>query len=228
MTTGRYPDSTGTEYNTRGLTTNLVRGRAGRHAPAAAALRPRAAVEYDGLVSPGGHLLTTAVAGATAVATTGSLPIAAGIVLGGFLIDVDHAIDYVVFDGQRDLRPGAFLRYYMEGRARRAVLVLHSYELLALLVLAVWWTDSSLLAGYVFGAVMHLGLDLRYNGKLTPRSIAAFYSFGYRLAHGFDAGSLLAYEGPPVSWAGFWATFFAEFTHRESVERQRQVAAPRV
>jgi hypothetical protein len=162
-------------------------------------------------VSPGGHLLTTAVACATAAATTGSLPIAAGIALGGFLIDVDHAIDYVLFERQRNLHPSAFLRYYMEGRARRAVLVLHSYELLALLAVLAWHEHSGLLAGYVFGAVMHIALDLRYNGELTPRSIAAFYSFAYRMSHRFDASVLLAYEGSPITWSGFWGTFFAEF-----------------
>jgi len=178
-------------------------------------------------VSPGGHLLTTAVACAAAAVTTGSLPISAGIVLGGFLIDVDHAIDYVLFDRQRNLRPAAFLRYYMEGRARRAVLMLHSYELLAVLAWLTWRLDSSLLAGYVFGAVMHLGLDLRYNGELTPRSIVAFYSFAYRLAHRFDARVLLAYAGPPTAWSGFWRTFFAEVRLGRRAARRRPVTAPR-
>ena len=86
-----------------------------------------------GRMSPGGHLVTTlAACGATAV-VTGSLTLTVGVAAGGFLIDVDHAVDYVFFDRQRDLRPGAFLRYYLEGRVQRAVLVLHSYELFALL-----------------------------------------------------------------------------------------------
>jgi hypothetical protein len=182
---------------------------------------------YDGSVSPGGHLLTTAVAGAAAAATTGSLPISAGIVLGGFLIDVDHAIDYVLFDGQRNLRPAAFLRYYMEGRARRAVLMLHSYESFAILAWLAWQLDSGVLAGYVFGAVMHLGLDLRYNGELTPRSIVAFYSFTYRLAHRFDAQVLLAYAGSPIAWSGFWRTFFAEFRRGGAAARRRPLTEPR-
>src|SRR5207244_2262304 len=66
-------------------------------------------------MSPGGHLVTTAVASAAVGYATGSLPLATAVAAGGFLIDLDHAIDYVVFDAQRDLRPGAFLRYYFEG-----------------------------------------------------------------------------------------------------------------
>ena len=64
-------------------------------------------------MSPGGHLVTTAIAGAAVYAATGSAPLLTGLVAGGFLIDIDHALDYVLFEGQRDLRPGAFLRYYL-------------------------------------------------------------------------------------------------------------------
>ncbi len=174
-------------------------------------------------MSPGGHLLTTAAACASAAMVTGSPAMTVGIALGGFFIDVDHAVDYVLFEGQRDLRPAAFLRYYMEGQARRAVLALHSYELLTVLACLAWWFDLTLLAGYVFGAVIHLGLDIRYNGEFTPRSITAFYSLGYRLAHRFDSQTLLAYSSPPVPWAGFWATFFGD-VRRSGARTRRQPA----
>lgn len=157
--------------------------------------------------------MTTAAACAVAAAVTAGLPgtesatIVAGIAAGGFLIDVDHAVDYVLFDGQRDLRPGAFLRYYLNGRARRAVLVLHSYELFALVLAAAWWTNSPWLEGYLIGALMHLALDIAVNGELTPRSIVPFYSFAYRASRRFSAPALL---GPPRSAApdGFWRAFF--------------------
>jgi hypothetical protein len=159
-------------------------------------------------VSPGGHLVTTAGACAAAAVLTESLPLTAGIAAGGFLIDVDHAVDYVLFERQRDLRPGAFLRYYLGGRVRRLVLVLHSYELFVLIGLLATWIDWLPLWGYLLGALMHLALDITFNGRLTPRSITAFYSFGYRLARGFDAGALL---GPVVFekvGPSFWTSFF--------------------
>lgn len=159
-------------------------------------------------MSPGGHLITTVAACATAAAATQSWPLTAGIAAGGFLIDVDHAVDYVVFDRQRDLRPGAFLRYYLEGRVRRVVLALHSWELMALLTALAWLAPSPWLVGYLLGASMHLALDLAFNGEIVPRSIVAFYSFAYRAAHRFDAGTLLG--GVPLSPAGerFWTAFF--------------------
>lgn len=160
-------------------------------------------------MSPGGHLVTTAVACAASAVLTESLPLTAGIALGGFLIDVDHAVDYVLVERQRDLRPSAFLRYYLGGRVRRAVLVLHSYELFALLLAAAWWTEALTLWGYLLGGLMHLALDLVFNGELTPRSIGAFYSFAYRLAHRFDTVALFGPSQDRIVAPGFWRAFFA-------------------
>jgi hypothetical protein len=164
-------------------------------------------------MSPGGHLLTTAAACAASLALTRGMPaadalaLAGGIAAGGFAIDVDHAVDYVLFDGQRDLRPRAFLRYYLEGRMRRTVLALHSYEAFALLTALGWWMDWLPLTGYLLGAFMHLALDILFNGEQTPRSIAAFYSFTYRAVHRFEATALLGDE-PRVVAETFWAAFF--------------------
>ena len=159
-------------------------------------------------MSPGGHLVTTAVACGTAAAITGDAALTASVAVGGFLIDVDHAVDYVVFERQRDLRPGVFLRYYLEGRTQRVVLALHSYELFALIALAAWWTGAAWLWGYLLGGLMHLALDLIYNGELTPRSIVRFYSFAYRVAHRFDTRALLGAPKIAPPPAEFWAAFF--------------------
>src|SRR5947207_13294563 len=87
-------------------------------------------------MSPGGHLVTTTIACAGAAVLTGSWAATAAVAAGGFFIDVDHVADYVLIERDRRLTPDAFLRHYLEGRTRRSVLVLHSYELLALLALA--------------------------------------------------------------------------------------------
>jgi len=159
-------------------------------------------------MSPGGHLVTTAVACAGAAALTGDWTAAAAVAAGGFLIDVDHAVDYVLFERDRRLTPDAFLRHYLEGRVRRSVLVLHSYELFAVLGLIAWWTGSLWLWAYLWGATLHLTLDLSFNGELTPRSIVAFYSFGYRLAHRFDARRLLGEPSLEPAPSSFWTAFF--------------------
>ena len=152
--------------------------------------------------------MTTFAACAAAGAATGSWPLVAGLAAGGFCIDVDHAVDYVVFERQRNLRPGAFLRYYLEGRARRVVLALHSYELFAVLIALALTTGNPWLMGYVGGSLMHLALDLAFNGEFTPRSIVAFYCFTYRALHRFDAARLLGTGPPRPVPAGFWRAFF--------------------
>jgi hypothetical protein len=158
-------------------------------------------------MSPGGHAATTAVASAATAFLSGSLPLAAAVALGGFFIDVDHAVDYWLFNRQRDLRPTAFLRYYLEGRAERVVLALHSWELFALLAAIGWWTGWPLLWGYLGGAAMHLLLDIAFNGELLPTNILAFYSFVYRAAHGFNGAALMG-QGNRAVPVKFWSAFF--------------------
>lgn len=156
-------------------------------------------------MTPGGHLVTTAITCGAVYAATGSVELTAGLAAGGFLIDVDHAVDYVLFDRQRDLRPETFLRYFLEGRARNVVLMLHSYELAGLLALLAWLSNWEWLWGYVLGLGLHLPLDLVFNGRFQPRGIAAFYSFAYRWHAGFQGSRLLDLErlGPvPDSFAG--------------------------
>lgn len=160
----------------------------------------------------------------------GPAPLTAGILLGGFLIDVDHAIDYVLVERQCDLRPAPFLRYYMDGRVRRHVLILHSYEMFTLLGLLAWWVNFLPLWGYLGGGLMHLGLDIIFNGRQTPRSIGAFYCFTYRLAHRFDTAALFGERKNPAP-AGFWRAFFEEFrpagaaTTSTGTSRQRAPSA---
>ena len=130
-------------------------------------------------MSPGGHAATTLVASSATVYLSGSLSLATAVALGGFLIDIDHAVDYLLFNRQWDLHPGKFLRYYLEGRAKRVVLALHSWELFALLAGIAWWTGWLLLWGYLVGAAMHLFLDIVFNGpprlRRASKVLAAFF-----------------------------------------------------
>ena len=159
-------------------------------------------------MSPGGHLITTAVAGAAVYAGTGSAALTAGLFAGGFLIDLDHVFDYVVFERQRDLRPSAFLRYYLEGRVRRVVLPLHSYELLVLLALLAWLSDRDCLWGYVLGTALHLPLDIIFNGRLVPGGLVHFYSFACRARAGFLAERFADPSRLAPVEEGFWLSFF--------------------
>jgi hypothetical protein len=152
--------------------------------------------------------VTTALACAGVYAGTGNVALTAGLAAGGFLIDVDHAVDYVLFERQRDLRPGSFLRYYLEGKARRVVLVLHSYELLALLAAVAWLTGVDWLWGWVLGTLLHLPLDIIFNGKFASGGLVPFYSFIVRARAGFRADRFVDRRPRPLAGEGFWAAFF--------------------
>src|SRR5262245_28239098 len=85
---------------------------------------------------PGGHLITSLALSGAAYGSSGSTEVAAGCFLGGFLIDVDHYLDYLVFEGQwRKPSPLRFLSYYFRNSPRRLVLPLHSAELMTALLL---------------------------------------------------------------------------------------------
>jgi hypothetical protein len=115
-------------------------------------------------------------------------------------------VDYVLFERQRDLRPGAFLRYYVGGKAQRVVLVLHSYELLALLAAIAWFTNVAWLWGWVLGMLLHLPLDIVFNGKFASNGLVHFYSFIVRARAGFRADHFT--DRRPLPANGFWAPFF--------------------
>src|SRR5262245_7760959 len=124
---------------------------------------------------PGGHLATAAALSAAAYATTGSMPMAVGCFIGGFLIDVDHYIDYLVFEKQwRRPSPIDFLRYSFKSQLRFAVLPLHSLELMTLLTVVAVVAKNSLLIGYLLGAAMHLLFDIVINGEYALRRPVLF------------------------------------------------------
>jgi hypothetical protein len=158
-------------------------------------------------VSPGGHLVTTAIACAGVYAGTENVALTAGLAAGGFLIDVDHVVDYVLVERQRDLRPASFLRYYLGGRVERAVLILHSYELVAALAVVAWLGSLDWLWGWVFGALLHLPLDIIFNGKFASGGLVSFYSFTVRARCGFRLRCFTDRPARPVTDA-FWTAFF--------------------
>jgi hypothetical protein len=140
---------------------------------------------------PGGHLATSAALGATAYWNTGSLEIAAGCFAGGFLIDFDHYLDYLVFERQwRRPSPAQFLRYYFKSCPRLLVLPLHSFELMTLLTVVALAMHQEFLIGYLAGAAMHLAFDIVINGDFILHRPFLFYFFTYRAVNRFAAANL--------------------------------------
>jgi hypothetical protein len=141
---------------------------------------------------PGGHLATALALGGVAYAATGSAEAAAGCLIGGFLIDVDHYLDYLIFEKQwRRPSPVNFLRYYFTYRPVRVVLPLHSAEFMTLLFFVILRHPQPLLVGYWVGALMHLTFDVLVNGDNALKRPVLFYIFAYRAWFRFSADALL-------------------------------------
>jgi len=170
---------------------------------------------------PGGHLVTAVGLSAGAYLATRSSAIAAGVFAGGFLIDLDHYLDYLLFERQwRRPQPAAFLRYSFRGEARRLVLPLHSIELMAILTVIAVAGRSPIFAGYLIGAAMHLIFDIIINGDYAIRQPVLFYFFTYRAVHQFDAKRLLEIALRPGSGSQPFRQFFR---WRPLTERRRSL-----
>ena len=151
---------------------------------------------------PGGHLATALALGGTAYAATGSVETAAGCFAGGFLIDVDHYLDYLLFEKQwRRPGPLSFLKYYFSNSPRRLVLPLHSIELMTVLFAAILVQPVPLLVGYWFGAAMHLTFDMLVNGEYALKRVVLFYFFAYRARQRFAAERLMDHVVLPATAA---------------------------
>jgi hypothetical protein len=141
---------------------------------------------------PGGHLVTAVALGGVAYASTGSAEAAAGCFAGGFLIDVDHYLDYLVFEKQwRQPGPRSFLRYYFTYSPRKLVLPLHSAEFMTVLFFVILGHSWPLLVGYWVGAMMHLTFDILVNGDNALKRPVLFYIFAYRAWYKFGADHLM-------------------------------------
>ena len=134
-----------------------------------------------------------ALAGAAAMLAAGGalqpelLPLA-----GGFLIDVDHYLDYLFFEKQwRRPGPVSFLQYYFTHRPRKLVLPLHSAELMTILLAMILVHPWPLLVGYWFGAAMHMTFDVLINGECALKRAFLFYFFSYRASKRFAAEKLM-------------------------------------
>jgi hypothetical protein len=141
---------------------------------------------------PGGHLATALTLSTTTYYATGSTEAAAGAFAGGFLIDVDHYLDYLVFEKQwRHPSPVSFLRYYFTYKPGKVVLPLHSAEFMTFLFLVILRHPLPLLVGYWVGALMHLTFDVLVNGDNALKRPVLFYIFAYRAWYRFSADALL-------------------------------------
>jgi hypothetical protein len=136
-------------------------------------------------MGPVRHALLSAAVGTVLVPLTHDPRVFWAAVIAGTLIDVDHALDYVLVHGLRldlnALRTGSYF-----ARSGRVIVLLHSYELaIAAGLFTAWFAGWRLGVGVAAGALVHLAWDVGHYG-LRP----AAYSLAFRLTHEFRASAL--------------------------------------
>ena len=137
-----------------------------------------------------GHVVTSAAAFAATFAVTSSISFALGTAGASLLLDVDHLWDYWFIDRQYNLNPSRFFKYYRRRLPPRRILLLHSYELLALLLVFALLTGANAVGGFVLGALIHLGADILPRKSSGVWQVTKRYSLIYRWRRGFDSKRL--------------------------------------
>ena len=137
-----------------------------------------------------GHVLTSVTAIGIAFGVTRSVSLSLGVAIGSLLLDSDHFLDYVFIDGQWSLNPIRFLQYYSNYFPPRRVLLLHSYELLVVLLAFAFLTSGKALGGFAVGAFVHLVADILPRSNRSIWARIKLYSFIYRWHHGFNSSRL--------------------------------------
>ncbi len=134
-----------------------------------------------------GHIITSAgVAGASYMRYK-SKPAALATFFAGWLIDLDHLVDYVRAHGWRP-NWGRFSEACHEKYSGKLYLPLHSYELLALFFLLCKGENKQpYRVGITLSVLTHLLLDQKCNPGRRPST----YFLTNRIRKKFDAGEIL-------------------------------------
>jgi hypothetical protein len=134
------------------------------------------------------HVITSAGISLATYGRYRSRPAAIVSFLAGFLLDVDHIVDYVKAHGWR-LKWDVFNEACHEKYSGKLYLPLHSYELLAVFFFLFRGPKlQPYRVGITLSILTHLLLDQRYNPSRKPLT----YFLANRIHKRFDANRLLA------------------------------------
>ena len=140
-------------------------------------------------MKPTVHIAVSAVVSASLFVVTKSATIAGASFLGGFLLDIDHFLDYYREYGFR-INRRAFFYVFRETRFEKLWLIFHAWEwVFVLLLFAVVSGWNHVVLGVLIGVFHHMALDQIGNG-----ATAGGYSIIYRAAKRFDAKTVVPEE----------------------------------
>ncbi len=137
-----------------------------------------------------GHIITSAGVSLATYSRYRSRGAAVASFLAGWLIDLDHIVDYVRAHGWK-LSWFHFNEAAHENYSGKLYLLLHSYELLALFFLFFRGPERQpYRVGITLSILTHLLLDQRCNPSRKPLT----YFLAHRIRKRFDANELLGHR----------------------------------
>ncbi len=125
------------------------------------------------------HIPISAIVTAGVYFISRSKEIALSCFLSGIFIDLDHIFDYFYCAGIKlDIKD--FFYQCNSHQIKKYIFFLHSYELMFLFAILIYFFPSEILLGIFIGFTTHILADALYNPKHFIR-----YSLIYRAKHNF-------------------------------------------
>jgi hypothetical protein len=141
-------------------------------------MRPSQHVAISGIITIGFFAVTKSWVGSLAC------------FLSGIFIDLDHVLDFWIAKKKFLFSYEELYAYFAQERQGKLYLLLHSYELLALFWLAIYFLHLDVLwLGVAWGLTTHMIAD-----QITNPLRAFGYFLVYRIKHGFAKESLFRRE----------------------------------
>ena len=103
------------------------------------------------------------------------------VFLSGIFIDLDHLLDYFIYEKKIELDLKDFFYKCGTLTLEKEPLILHSYELITVLAIVSYFINNYIIVGLLLGLGTHIVFDI-----FTNKVYFLGYSFIFRLIHKFN------------------------------------------
>ena len=128
------------------------------------------------------HILASTTVGGISYYIFGSWQISVTVFLSGIFIDLDHILDYFLYEKKIKLDIKDFFYKCEALILNKVYLLLQSYELIIILAILAYFTNDYIVLGLLIGFGTHIMLDLAAN-----KVHFLGYSFIFRLINKFNS-----------------------------------------
>lgn len=135
------------------------------------------------------HVAASSILGGGMYASSGSIVLAISTFISGVLIDLDHVLDFLFFARDK-FTIRNFFSWYHKNLWDRFAVILHSWELMFLLLVLTCLFRHPFIIGVTSGAFLHMLMDQIVNSRTVPIH-RLFYFLAFRMSKGFKRKLIL-------------------------------------